>query len=61
MLIFENYKTKDIIPKHHGRDMNNKDGNLDCWNNILSSEEMETFDEELLLHGPYCQAELELK
>ncbi|UCC20937.1 MAG: cation-translocating P-type ATPase [Promethearchaeota archaeon] len=61
LLICENCQTKDIIPQHHGRDMVQKGDKLICWKNILSSEELETCDEELPLHCPYCQNKMELK
>ncbi len=61
LIICNNCQTKDIIPQHHGRDMVKKGDKLICWKNILSSEELETCDEELPLHCPYCQNELELK
>ncbi len=61
LIICDNCQTKDIIPQHHGRDMVKKGDKLICWKNILSSEELETCDEELPLHCPYCQNELELK
>jgi len=61
LIICENCQTKDIIPQHHGRDMVKKGDKLICWKNILSSEELETCDEELPLHCPYCQNKLELK
>jgi len=38
-----------------------KEDKLVCWKNILSSEELETCDEELPLHCPYCQNKMELK
>jgi Cd2+/Zn2+-exporting ATPase len=60
MIICNNCKTKDIIPQHHGRDMVQKGDKLICWKNILSSEELETCDEELPLHCPYCEEKLEL-
>lgn len=60
LVICENCQTKDIIPQHHGRDMVKKGDKLICWKNILSSEELETCDEELPLHCPYCQEKLEL-
>ncbi|MFX1418898.1 MAG: heavy metal translocating P-type ATPase [Promethearchaeota archaeon] len=60
LLICENCQTKDIIPQHHGRDMVKKGDKLICWKNILSSEELETCEEELPLHCPYCQEKLEL-
>jgi len=61
LIICENCSTKDIIPQHHGRDMVQKGDKLVCWKNILSSEELETCDEELPLHCPYCENKLELK
>ncbi len=61
LIICDNCQTKDIIPQHHGRDMVQKGDKLICWKNILSSEELETCDEELPLHCPYCQEKLELK
>ncbi|MFX1305156.1 MAG: heavy metal translocating P-type ATPase [Promethearchaeota archaeon] len=61
LIICENCQTKDIIPQHHGRDMILKGDKLICWKNILSSEELESCDEELPLHCPYCQNQLELK
>jgi len=61
LIICDNCQTKDIIPQHHGRDMVQKGDKLICWKNILSSEELETCDEELPLHCPYCQNRLELK
>jgi Cd2+/Zn2+-exporting ATPase len=60
LIICKNCETKDIIPQHHGRDMVMKEDRLICWQNILSSEELETCDEELPLHCPYCQEKLEL-
>ncbi len=60
LVICENCQTKDIIPQHHGRDMVKKGDKLICWKNILSSEELETCDEELPLHCPYCQEKLNL-
>ena len=61
IIICKNCQTKDIIPQHHGRDMVKKGEKLVCWKNILSSQELETCDEELPLHCPYCQEKLELK
>ncbi|MFW9970217.1 MAG: heavy metal translocating P-type ATPase [Candidatus Odinarchaeota archaeon] len=61
MVICNNCQTKDIIPQHHGRDMVKRGDKLICWKNILSSEELETCDEELPLHCPYCQNEMELE
>ena len=61
LVICKNCETKDIIPQHHGRDMVKKEDKLVCWKNILSSEELETCDEELPLHCPYCQNKMELK
>ncbi|MHA2324352.1 MAG: heavy metal translocating P-type ATPase, partial [Promethearchaeota archaeon] len=61
LIVCGNCSTKDIIPQHHGRDMVKKGEKLVCWKNILSSEELETCDEELPLHCPYCEDELELK
>ncbi|MFX1311153.1 MAG: heavy metal translocating P-type ATPase [Promethearchaeota archaeon] len=61
LIICNNCETKEIIPQHHGRDMIKRGDKLVCWKNILSSEELETCDEELPLHCPYCQEELELK
>jgi Cd2+/Zn2+-exporting ATPase len=61
LIICENCETKDIIPQHHGRDMIKRGEKLICWKNILSSEELESCNEELPLHCPYCQEKLELK
>jgi len=61
LIICKNCKTKDIIPQHHGRDMIKKGDKLVCWKNLLSSEELESCEEELPLHCPYCQEKLELK
>ncbi|TKJ23845.1 MAG: heavy metal translocating P-type ATPase [Promethearchaeota archaeon Loki_b32] len=61
IIICDNCQTKDIIPQHHGRDMVQKGDKLICWKNILSNEELETCDEELPLHCPYCENKLELK
>ncbi|MFW9782961.1 MAG: heavy metal translocating P-type ATPase [Candidatus Heimdallarchaeota archaeon] len=61
LIICDNCKTKDIIPQHHGRDMVQRKDKLVCWKNILSNDEMETCDEELPLHCPYCNNRLELK
>jgi len=61
LIICKNCETKEIIPQHHGREMVMKGDKLICWKNILSSEELETCDEELPLHCPYCQEKLELK
>ncbi|MFX1309762.1 MAG: heavy metal translocating P-type ATPase [Promethearchaeota archaeon] len=60
LIICNNCQTKDIIPQHHGRDMIKKGDKLICWKNILSSEELETCNEELPLHCPYCQEKMEL-
>ncbi|MFW9876029.1 MAG: heavy metal translocating P-type ATPase [Candidatus Thorarchaeota archaeon] len=60
LIICNNCKTKDIIPQHHGRDMIKRGEKLVCWKNILSSEELETCDEELPLHCPYCENKMEL-
>ncbi len=60
LIICENCQTKDIIPQHHGRDMIQRGDKLICWKNILSSEELETCNEELPLHCPYCQNKLDL-
>ncbi len=60
LVICDNCETKDIIPQHHGRDMVKKGDKLICWKNILSSEELDTCDEELPLHCPYCENKLEL-
>jgi Cd2+/Zn2+-exporting ATPase len=61
VLICEHCETKDIIPQHHGRDMVQSGDKLVCWKNIISSEELETCDEELPLHCPYCTNQLELQ
>lgn len=61
LIICDNCKTKEIIPQHHGRDMVQKGDKLICWKNILSSEELETCEEELPLHCPYCENKMELK
>jgi Cd2+/Zn2+-exporting ATPase len=61
MLICEHCETKKILPQHHGRDMVKRGDKLVCWKNILSSKELETCDEELPLHCPYCNEKLELK
>ncbi len=61
LIVCSNCETKDIIPQHHGRDMVKKGEKLVCWKNILSSEELETCDEELPLHCPYCEEKLELR
>lgn len=61
LIICDNCKTKDIIPQHHGRDMIKSGDKLVCWKNILSSEELETCNEELPLHCPYCNNKLELR
>ncbi len=60
LIICKNCETKDIIPQHHGRDMVERGDKLICWKNILSSEELETCDEELPLHCPYCEEKLEI-
>ncbi|MHA2182239.1 MAG: heavy metal translocating P-type ATPase, partial [Promethearchaeota archaeon] len=60
LIICSNCETKNIIPQHHGRDMVMKGDRLVCWKNIVSSEELETCDEELPLHCPYCEDKLEL-
>ncbi len=59
-IVCENCKTKDIIPQHHGRDMVKKGDKLLCWKNILSSNELETCEEILPLHCPYCRDEREV-
>ncbi|MHA1987270.1 MAG: heavy metal translocating P-type ATPase [Promethearchaeota archaeon] len=61
LIICEHCDTKDIIPQHHGRDMVERGERLVCWKSILNSEELETCDEELPLHCPYCEDKLELK
>ncbi|MFX0029067.1 MAG: heavy metal translocating P-type ATPase [Candidatus Hermodarchaeota archaeon] len=61
LIICENCKIKDIIPQHHGRDMVQKGDKLVCWKNIISNEELETCDEELPLHCPFCEEKMELK
>ncbi len=61
LIICEHCDTKDIIPQHHGRDMVKKGERLVCWKSILSSEELETCDEELPLHCPYCQDKMDLR
>ena len=61
LVICDNCETKDIIPQHHGRDMVLKGDKLICWKNILGSEELDTCDEELPLHCPYCENKLELQ
>jgi Cd2+/Zn2+-exporting ATPase len=61
LIICDHCETKDIIPQHHGRDMVQKGDKLICWKNIVSSEELETCEEELPLHCPYCENRLELK
>ncbi len=61
LIICDHCETKDIIPQHHGRDMVQKGDKLICWKNIVSSEELETCNEELPLHCPYCENKLELK
>ncbi|MFX1377382.1 MAG: heavy metal translocating P-type ATPase [Promethearchaeota archaeon] len=60
LIICKNCEIKNIIPQHHGRDMIQKGDKLVCWKNILTSKELETCDEELPLHCPYCQEKLEL-
>jgi Cd2+/Zn2+-exporting ATPase len=60
MLICDHCKTKEILPQHHGRDMIKKGEKLVCWKNILSSEELETCNEELPLSCPYCKEKLKL-
>ncbi|MHA2035454.1 MAG: heavy metal translocating P-type ATPase [Promethearchaeota archaeon] len=60
LIICKNCETKDIIPQHHGRDMVLKGDKLICWKNILSNEELESCEEELPLHCPYCEEKLEL-
>jgi hypothetical protein len=60
-LICDHCETKDIIPQHHGRDMVQRGNKLICWKNIISSEELETCDEELPLHCTYCKNKLELR
>ncbi len=61
VIICKNCETKDIIPLHHGRDMVQKGDKLICWKNILSNEELESCEEELPLHCPYCEEKLELR
>lgn len=61
LIVCGNCETKDIIPQHHGRDMVKVGEKLVCWKNILSTKELETCDEELPLHCPYCEEKLELK
>lgn len=61
LIICEHCDTKDIIPQHHGRDMVKKGEKLVCWKSILSSEELETCDEELPLHCPYCEDKMDLR
>ncbi len=61
LIICEHCDTKDIIPQHHGRDMVKNGERLVCWKSILSSEELETCDEELPLHCPYCQDKMDLR
>jgi Cd2+/Zn2+-exporting ATPase len=61
LIICEHCETKNIIPQHHGRDMVQKGDKLVCWKNILSSEELETCNEELPLHCPYCEEKMELQ
>ena len=61
LIICEHCDTKDIIPQHHGRDMVKKGERLVCWKSILSSEELETCEEELPLHCPYCQDKMDLR
>ena len=61
LVICRNCETKDIIPQHHGRDMIKKGDKLTCWQNILSSDELESCSEELPLHCPYCQEKLEIE
>ena len=60
-LICAHCETKDIIPQHHGRDMVERGDKLICWKNIISSEELETCDEELPLDCPHCQSQLVLQ
>ena len=60
-LICEHCETKDIIPQHHGREMVKRGDKLICWKNIISSEELETCDEELPLDCPHCQSQLTLQ
>ncbi|MFX1402777.1 MAG: hypothetical protein ACFE8V_16180 [Promethearchaeota archaeon] len=38
-----------------------KGDKLICWKKILSSEELETCNEELPLPCPYCENKLELR
>lgn len=60
-LICNHCKTKDIIPQHHGRDMVLKENKLVCWKNIITNDELEICNEEILLHCPHCQNNLELQ
>jgi len=61
LIICEHCDTKDIIPQHHGRDMVKNGEKLVCWKSILNSEELETCDEELPLHCPYCEDKMDLR
>jgi Cd2+/Zn2+-exporting ATPase len=60
LIICENCQTKNIIPQHHGRDMVQKGDKLVCWKNIINDEELETCEEQLPLHCPYCEEKMEL-
>ncbi|MFX1479861.1 MAG: hypothetical protein ACFFCI_17220, partial [Promethearchaeota archaeon] len=60
LIICEHCQTKNIIPQHHGRDMVQKGDKLVCWKNIINDEELETCEEQLPLHCPYCEEKMEL-
>ncbi|MFX1279229.1 MAG: heavy metal translocating P-type ATPase [Promethearchaeota archaeon] len=60
LIICENCQTKNIIPQHHGRDMVQKGDKLVCWKNIINNDELETCEEQLPLHCPYCEEKMEL-
>ena len=59
-IICKSCETKNIIPQHHGRDMVEKEGKLVCWRKLLSSDDLETCEEELPLFCPKCENDLEV-
>jgi len=60
LIICQSCETKNNIPRHHGRDMIEKDGKLICWRKLLNSEDLEPCQEELPLFCPKCNNKLRI-
>ncbi|TFF85639.1 MAG: cation-translocating P-type ATPase [Promethearchaeota archaeon] len=52
--------TRNILPQHHGRDMIKTENKLVCWKRLLSSDELETCEEEISLLCPKCNNKVEV-